>query len=314
MALELIEVAATVITAGHRILVVWNEHWGAFSLPMTKLRRQQLGLMQNHERVELWSQAALRTVGECLGRTTDRAPKLLLDVNELRQSDRSGAVNHYHCQVFWFDVESPALAPRVAGEWLSPDQVLDEHRQPLSATARSLVTQLQAAAAERGVAFPPRPRPDRPRRSSEAAVAIIRREEKGQDLWLAQWNKRWQRYYLVGGHRHTDETPEECLKREVHEELDLTSNADYTCEPIQDEPLQYTDWSVGYWQDTDYTTWPFRVTLKSPAMKRVNRNPANRWLTKEEILCERCHLGRAAQGDQPVSPTMKKLLRMLDAV
>jgi hypothetical protein len=42
-------------------------------------------------------------------------------------------------------------------------------------------------------------------RESTAAVAIIRREHKGQTLWLAQWNGNWQCYHFVGGHKRADE-------------------------------------------------------------------------------------------------------------
>ena len=41
---------------------------------------------------------------------------------------------------------------------------------------------------------------------SEAAVALIRRKQDGQTVWLAQWNDKWQAYHFVSGQKRLDET------------------------------------------------------------------------------------------------------------
>src|SRR5439155_11076042 len=58
-------------------------------------------------------------------------------------------------------------------------------------------------------------------RQSTAAVALIRRQQRGQTVWLAQWNPGWQRYHFVAGHKRPNETFRECAEREIGEELDL---------------------------------------------------------------------------------------------
>lgn len=284
-------------------MAVRNEKWGSFTLPMTKVQRKPLGLTEGITRVERWSDAAMRNVGECLGRTIDREPKLLMDVGNLRQSDRSGQVNHYHFRVYFLEVDSGQTAPGLATDWLTTGQLADEKRRPISPTARELAKPLDAEATDRGLFFPPIA-PHTPRRQSQAAVAVITREEQGEQLWLVQWNERWGRYYFIGGHREDGESGTECLERELREELELEP-ADYQAEPLRDQPLKHVDWSVSAWRNTDYTIWPFRVSLSERAVDTVSKDAANRWITKDEILSERC------EDDKPVSPTTRKTLDMI---
>src|SRR4051812_24779597 len=86
-------------------------------------------------------------------------------------------------------------------------------------------------------------------RRSEAAVALIRREEGGQILWLAQWNPKWQAYHFISGHRRPEETFRECLVREVHEELGLAEGVDYTAAAH----LGFQAFSQGAGVETQYT-------------------------------------------------------------
>lgn len=304
--MDLIEVAVTVIAAGEKILTVRNDKWGAFTLPMTKVQRKPLGFAENVTQIERWSDAAMRNAGECLERTLDREPKLLMDVGELRQSDRTGQVNHYHFRVYLVEVDFEQAVPGVVAEWLTTAQIIDEKRRPISPTARELAKLLQAEATHRGLLFPPITA-GLPRRLSQAAVAIITRQEQGKTLWLVQWNENWKRYYLVGGHQEDEEDGTQCLERELREELKLEP-ADYDLGPIGTEPLSYSGWSVSAWRDSDYAVWPFRVTLHQAAMRKVGQDAANRWITKDEILGERC------EDDKPVSPTMGIMLKMLKQI
>ncbi len=302
-----IEVAVTIIANGDKILLVWNGNWGAFTLPMTKLHRRMLGMVDNVLRVERWSDAAMRNVGECLAQTMADEPKLLLDVGELLQSDRTGSVNHYHFQVYLVHVESERIAPCLTAEWLTVDEIRDASRRPISPTARELTKLLDGEAITRGLPFPP-PATVAPRRQSRAAVAITSREERGRKLWLVQWNEHWGRYYLVGGHREDQEAGTECLARELREELDV-GPTDYQAEPIGADPLKYTDWSVSAWQDSDYAVWPFRVRfLADTTVARISKQPGNRWVSAEEIDSERSKDGR------PISPTTRKTLQRVGEI
>jgi len=140
-------------------------------------------------------------------------------------------------------------------------------------------------------------------RESTAAVAIIRREHEGRTLWLAQWNRNWQRYHFVGGHKHADETFRQCVIREIGEELEIAEDQDFL---VADQPLahlDYTAWSEGARQETHYVLELFEVQLLGDSTRqRIEANSRNRWLTEEEIREERCHDG------SPVSETMGLLL------
>src|SRR5262249_52840296 len=80
-------------------------------------------------------------------------------------------------------------------------------------------------------------------RRSEAAVALIRREQDGRNLWLAQWNPKWRRYHFVSGHRRPDETFRACLVREIAEELRLREGPDYQVSPAPPIHLEFRDYS-----------------------------------------------------------------------
>jgi 8-oxo-dGTP pyrophosphatase MutT (NUDIX family) len=143
-------------------------------------------------------------------------------------------------------------------------------------------------------------------RHSEAAVALIRREQDGQTFWLAQWNPKWQRFHFVSGHRRPDETFRACLVREVAEELDLQEDRDYAVAAGPPIPVEFTDWSESAQTETTYVMELFEVALTGPeARPRVDADPQNRWLSEPEIQAERCHDGRR------ISATMTRLLDAL---
>lgn len=140
-------------------------------------------------------------------------------------------------------------------------------------------------------------------RESIAAVALIRREQDGQRYWLAQWNRHWQRYHFVGGHKRPEESFRECVVREVSEELGLRDSTDFraAAEPLA--RVEYTAWSESAAQETHYTMELFDVELAGDtAWQTVDGDSRNRWLTETEIRAQRC-----ADG-QPASESMVRLL------
>ena len=141
-----------------------------------------------------------------------------------------------------------------------------------------------------------------PTRRSEAAVALIRRESDGQTLWLAQWNRKWQAYHFVAGHRRPDETFRECLVRELGEELGLRADVDCTAAAEPLARVEYSAWSESARAETQYTMELFAVELTSAARASADEDPRNRWLSGPEIASQRCQDGR------PVSATMQRLL------
>ncbi len=143
-------------------------------------------------------------------------------------------------------------------------------------------------------------------RQSFAAIALIHREEKGQKLWLAQWNAKWGAYHFVGGHKRPAETFRECLVREVAEEIELGEGADYQVSSAPPIHLEFADFSESTQAQTCYIMELFGVDLGSGAQAKVDRNAENRWLTDAEI-----EAGRTRDG-QPVSLTMKRLLEAVE--
>jgi len=139
-------------------------------------------------------------------------------------------------------------------------------------------------------------------RQSEAAVALIHRQQDGQARWLAQWNDKWQAYNLVSGHRRRDETFRDCLVREIEEELHLSEGTDYRVSAEAPTQLEFIGFSESTQTETRYIMELFNVELGSGVNPWVEADPANRWLTEAEIQAGRTQDGR------PVSGTMKRLL------
>ncbi len=139
-------------------------------------------------------------------------------------------------------------------------------------------------------------------RRSEAAVAIIRREERGQTLWLAQWNPKWGAFHFVSGHKRPEETFRECLVREIEEELHLRESDDYRVSAADPTHLDFVDFSVSTQTETRYIMELFNVELDPRGAPMVDANPENRWLTEAEIQA-----GQTSDG-KPVSVTMRRLL------
>ena len=143
-------------------------------------------------------------------------------------------------------------------------------------------------------------------RQSLAAVALIRREQEGQTVWLAQWNPRWQRYHFVSGHKQPDESFRQCMVRELAEELHVRESIDFrvAAEPLSH--LEYTAWSESAQAETAYTMEAFEVELIGEmAQQTVHADPRNRWLTEPEIRGQYCRDGN------PASPSMGLILSKL---
>jgi ADP-ribose pyrophosphatase YjhB (NUDIX family) len=139
-------------------------------------------------------------------------------------------------------------------------------------------------------------------RRSTAAIALIRSDSNGQNLWLAQWNARWNAYHFVGGHKRATETFRDCLLREVAEELKLVYQSDYHAPKKPCRSVEHRAWSHRTKAETHYVMKLFHVKLAPCALFKVASNLGNRWLIEAEI-----EAGQTRDG-QSVSPTMKRLL------
>ena len=139
-----LDVAVALIMCGNEILTGYNPSWGSFTLPMTKRREWDDPHADGGRRHEDWVFAANRAAAEWTGTTLVSRAELILDEPEYQQSDRDSKWKRYHFQVFGFrSGEKPALVHERVAQWLTPDQLLDKDRHPISETARHLVRKLQ---------------------------------------------------------------------------------------------------------------------------------------------------------------------------
>ena len=139
-------------------------------------------------------------------------------------------------------------------------------------------------------------------RRSIAAIALICREEDDGTRWLARWNPNWNAFSLVGGHKWPEESFRECMVREIGEELGLVEGIDFVMADVPTAHLEYNAWSHGAQAETAYTMELFDVQIEPSARAAVEANPANRWLSEDEI-----RTGRFADG-RPVSETVSLIL------
>jgi 8-oxo-dGTP pyrophosphatase MutT (NUDIX family) len=145
-------------------------------------------------------------------------------------------------------------------------------------------------------------------RESIAAVALICREDSSQMRWLAQWNPKWRSFNFISGHKRPDESFQECLLREVEEELGLQRDIDFNADAHPVAQLDFVAWSESARAETRYRMELFDVHLTSEAVwSRVLVGPETRLVTEAEIASRRTADGRR------VSETMQRLLDALSA-
>lgn len=143
-------------------------------------------------------------------------------------------------------------------------------------------------------------------RESVASIALICRKWDGHLWWLARWNRNWDCYNFVGGHKHDDETFRECVIREIGEELGLEEGRDFRVDADPVTHLDYVAWSEKSRSDTHYSMDLFPVELRGEEARKTLAGSANlSWLSRGEILAQECADGK------PVSPTMTRLLNSL---
>lgn len=141
--MPLAEVAAVVITNGKEIMAVFNEVWGSFTLPMSKIRTWD-NPNGGPDIVEPAVDAATRAAAEWLGCTFLEKPTFLRDIPRFQQSDRDRVWKEYHFHMFRLDLERGAPIPQGRNaQWLTPDEFLDARRRPISPTARHLLAGLK---------------------------------------------------------------------------------------------------------------------------------------------------------------------------
>jgi len=245
-----VQVAVAVVTdPEQRHVWVWNEKWGVFGLPMSKVRPRA----NSREPAE---RAAFHAGAEALGVPVRVLPGTLrLPLRRKGFSERQGMVRRYAYQIYGVEPH-PDFAARVAPPgphlWLTAAQALEAGYEPLSPTSRDILDRVL-------LLYPPG---RAPLRRSRAALAIVWRPGPGgRPLWLAQWNSGWKCFHLVGGHKHRNETFRQCLLREVTAELHLQEGTDFSADEKPLTRQEYTAYSERYKAETMYeiTAVPLEV-------------------------------------------------------
>jgi 8-oxo-dGTP pyrophosphatase MutT (NUDIX family) len=139
-----------------------------------------------------------------------------------------------------------------------------------------------------------------PARRSEAAVVLVR--DGGR--FLCQWSDTWHALHLVGGHREGGESFRDCAAREAAEELPAAA-AGVVVAPAPAAVLEYDAFSRSAGVDTRYVVAVFPARLTTAARPGVDADPANRWVSRDDIRS-----GRTNDGT-PVSPTVDLILTKL---
>jgi len=130
---------------------------------------------------------------------------------------------------------------------------------------------------------------------------ICRRTRDGVQ-WLARWNKNWQCFFFVAGHRHEGESFYECMVRELREELGIDEGRDYSIRVEDRRNVTFTAFSESSRSETAYTFELYDVAVDDTAWEKVNSARHVRWLGESEIRA-----GVDEDGKR-ISPTMGRLL------
>lgn len=125
---------AYVVDSQGRLLLTWNDKWGAFTLPMTKL--------QSEQPAETPEQAGVRAAAEVLGVPARVVPgKAAKFARGLQKSPRDGDIKDYQYNVVQVEVH-PDFANHISSQplvWASIDKLQTGEYQPVSKSVETLL-------------------------------------------------------------------------------------------------------------------------------------------------------------------------------
>jgi hypothetical protein len=137
----LVELVVVLITDGEsRFLVDYNEPWGCFTFPSTKLHDPGSTMPPSREAKETPDEAAARATAEVLGRPLDPSAltKLPEEVPPWNQSGRDGQWKRYTVHLFGLNTKmDPKPLPGHTALWLTRKEL--ETLEPVSPTVRSIL-------------------------------------------------------------------------------------------------------------------------------------------------------------------------------
>ncbi len=289
-----VEAAVALVTnQNNQVLLVLNDHWGAFNLPMTKRRR---GKLEN----EPMPQAAIRAAVEALG-----VPVRLVAGDHRRLSAHLKSGRQLQFKNYIYDVYHIESHPDFADRhqirqphlWLSPHLVLSGTYEPISKSARGI---LRAVLEEFEI----------PARIQHTSVLIIERQHPERGVqFLVRHNPDWG--YALPAKRwepsesaSTADLPalaQAAAERVVREELGLEPGKDVTVAPARSPEftthgVSKTTGVPAHGVETNYIHSLFNATLRHAEKLRSDRGLA--WVTPEEVG----HHRTAASHGEPGAP------------
>ncbi|MGO9463694.1 MAG: NUDIX hydrolase [Isosphaeraceae bacterium] len=255
-------VVALIMDHDLRLLWTWNEKWGAFALPMTKLRKGE-GIVEPPEH------AAARAGAEALGVPVKVGVRWRA-IPELKVSDRDYATRLYAYDVFRVEAE-PRFAPqaRLAEPhlWLSIGDALSDRYQPLSESSTDICQDLVT----HGLL---------PQRSQHTSTLVVARDDGGTRRYLLRWDGDWG-FALPTESREPRDDALEAARRVAVEELELTPDRDIKIERARVESYTTHGSSASRVVPTFYLHALFDGTLLGGAEPKSNRPLA--WASIHEI-------------------------------
>jgi 8-oxo-dGTP pyrophosphatase MutT (NUDIX family) len=292
-----VEVAVAVVTdASKRVLLIFNDRWGSFTLPMSRRRR-------GPEASEPSTGAAVRAAAEALGVPVRlagdghaRLPVRLQSGRELRDKIYSYRIFHIESHPEFDDrlqIRQPYL-------WLSPHWILSGAYEPISESARFILRSVLAEF-------------DIPVRLQHTSTLIIQREsvERARQF-LVRWSPSWG-YALPARRWDLPEAPEaEDLaaaalagaERAAREELGLDPATDASLVPagtpeLTTHGVSQTKDAPAFGEATNYVHHLFDTTLRHAEKLKSARPLA--WITEEEVH----HGWTAASQGEPGAPQVR---------
>src|SRR5262245_25081021 len=98
--------------------------------------------------------------------------------------------------------------------------------------------------------------------NSQKQVLLFLRDSRPDIPFPGCWD-------ILGGHVESDETPEECIRREMLEEIGIDIG----------EPMLFRENDMGHW--TEYTFW--KAADLDIAKIKLNEGQCLKWFTKDDV-------------------------------
>lgn len=270
-------------------LVVWNDGYGGYFLPA--MRRKS----------EVSSEAVAKQIlRDDFGYTGDVQAAWLGESQDIHFSDRFSSQTmftfHFSDVILpgldihqpYNELERDLLLRGIRWKWLTADELQSE--PDMSPTFEPLRSALHS--------FVRPERRETPLPVSKAVIALFSRGTNEHPEYLAQWNEHWKCFFLIGGHCLEDVDSRDRAIAKASEELKVLPEQLQVAESLSGH-LAYEALSRRTNELTSYDVQVFDAELTGAPLAA---NPANRWLTQDEI-----QKGGANDG-RPISSTVAALV------